>query len=69
MGARTFVMSTFDGLRGTISVPVCALPRGEMGVALPEERSGRSLVGEARIGCGIFITTEFWRARLIAMPG
>lgn len=61
-------MSTLEGRRGTMSVPVWVRPRGEMGeIIAPELRSGRS-VGDARIGCGIFITTEFCRARLIAMP-
>lgn len=63
-------MSTFDGLRGTMRVPVCArCPLGEMGEGYclgemgAEVRSGRPSVGlEAApplMGCGIFITTEF----------
>lgn len=52
-----------------MSVPVWVRPRGEMGeIIAPDVRSGRPSVGDARIGCGIFITTEFCRARLIAMP-
>ena len=66
---RTLVMSTLEGRRGTMSVPVWVRPRGEMGeIIAPDVRSGRPSVGDARIGCGIFITTEFCRARLIAMP-